>query len=149
MQEYEPKSVDTMMMCVVTFFNRWLKIRLGIEKSDWPEYSENDPEPYSDDEIRLLEKCSRDKINLLVRLFRSAGCRDMEIAHLYRSDIDTRTKSLKIRAKKCHDCADCISQGGIWKPKTKAGTRNIPLSDSLISELLALTCPQLLYHSLC
>lgn len=139
MQKYEPKSVDTMMMCVVTFFNRWLKIKLGIEKSDWPEYSQNDPEPYSDDEIRLLERYSGDKINLLVRLFRSAGCRDMEIAHLYKSDIDTRTKSLKIHTKKCHDCADCISQGGIWKPKTRAGTRNIPLSDSLINELLAVT----------
>lgn len=138
MQEYEPKSVDTMMMCVVTFFNRWLKIKLGIEKSDWPDYSENDPEPYSGDEIRLLEKYSRDKINLLVRVFRSSGCRDMEIAHLYKSDIDTRTKSLKIHGKKCHDCADCISQGGIWKPKTRAGTRNIPLSDTLINELLAL-----------
>ncbi|HEV2521401.1 MAG TPA: hypothetical protein VGT24_03390 [Candidatus Acidoferrales bacterium] len=59
MQEYEPKSVDTMMRCVVTFFNRWLKIKLGIEKSDWPDYCENAPEPYTDDEIRLLEKYSK------------------------------------------------------------------------------------------
>lgn len=45
MQEYEPKSVDTMMMCVVTFFNRWLKIKFGIEKSDWPDSCENAPNP--------------------------------------------------------------------------------------------------------
>jgi hypothetical protein len=37
---YAPKSVDTMMMCVVTFFNRWVKLKLGIEASDWPEYGE-------------------------------------------------------------------------------------------------------------
>jgi hypothetical protein len=42
---YAPKSVDTMMMCVVTFFNRWVKRKLGMEASDWPEYGENDPEP--------------------------------------------------------------------------------------------------------
>ena len=58
MQEYEPKSVDTMMMCVVTFFNRWLKIKLGVEKSDWPSSDVNDPEPYLDDEIVALEKVS-------------------------------------------------------------------------------------------
>jgi hypothetical protein len=45
MSEYDPKSVNTMMMCVVTFFNRHLKIKLGMEASDWPEYNENDPEP--------------------------------------------------------------------------------------------------------
>jgi hypothetical protein len=40
---YAPKSVNTMMMCVVTFFNRWVKRKLGMEASDWPEYGENDP----------------------------------------------------------------------------------------------------------
>ena len=33
--------------------------------------------------------------------------------------------------KKCNQCADCVGLGGIWKPKTRAGTRTIPISDSL------------------
>jgi hypothetical protein len=70
MQEYEPKSVDTMMMCVVTFFNRWLKIKLGMEESDWPEYNENDPEPYLNEEIVAMERVSTGVPKLLLRLFR-------------------------------------------------------------------------------
>jgi integrase len=142
MQEYEPKSVETMMMCVVTFFNRWLKIKLGIEKSDWPEYYENDPEPYLDEEIVAMERVSTGIPNLLIRLFRSVGCREMEIAHLNVTDINARTKEIMIRQKPCFHCKDCISKGNVWKPKTKAGTRNIPLSDSLLSELLALAKEQ-------
>jgi integrase len=138
MKEYEPKSVDTQMMAVVTFFNRWLKIKLGMEASDWPEYRESDPEPYLDEEIVGMEKVSSGIPNLLIRLFRSTGCRDMEIAHLYDTDISPRTKEILIRQKPCRDCKKCRSRGNVWKPKTKAGTRSIPISDSLLKELLAL-----------
>jgi hypothetical protein len=33
------------MVAVVTFFNRWLKIKLRLEAKDWPETDDNDPEP--------------------------------------------------------------------------------------------------------
>jgi integrase len=138
MKEYEPKSVDTQMMAVVTFFNRWLKIKLRMEASDWPDYSESDPEPYLDEEIVKMERVSTGIPNLLIRLFRSTGCRDMEIAHLYNTDISPRTKEILIRQKPCSDCKKCRSRGNVWKPKTKAGTRSIPISDSLLEELLAL-----------
>jgi len=61
MKKYEPKSVDTQMMTVVTFFNKWAKVKLGMEKSDWPEYVTNDPEPYSHEEIVALEAHSTGK----------------------------------------------------------------------------------------
>jgi integrase/recombinase XerD len=64
MKDYEPKSVDTQMMCVVTFFNKWLKIKLGMEKSDWPEVKIPAPEPFSREEIVAMEKHSTGKINL-------------------------------------------------------------------------------------
>jgi integrase len=137
MPKYDPKSVENQMMSIVTFFNRWLKIKLGMEKSDWPEYDENDPEPYLDEEIVAMERVSTEIPNLLVRLFRSVGCREMEIAHLNNTDINARTKEVMIRQKPCFHCKDCISEGNVWKPKTKAGTRNIPVSDSLLNELLA------------
>ena len=138
MRKYTPKSVDTMMMCVVTFFKRWLKVNLGMEASDWPHYSDNDPEPYSDEENVALEKCTTGTTNLLVRLFRSTGCRDMEVAHLSSDDVNSRTKEILIRRKPCFHCKDCVSQNSVWKPKTEAGTRNIPVGDSLLAELLAL-----------
>ena len=35
------------MMCVVTFFNQWLKTKLDMQKqATGLEYDENDPEPY-------------------------------------------------------------------------------------------------------
>jgi len=70
---YEPKSVHTQMMAVVTFFNKHLKIKLGMKASDCPEYSPNDPEPYSRAEIVAMEAHTQGKANLLVRLFRSTG----------------------------------------------------------------------------
>ena len=39
------KTIDTRMVAVVTFFNRWLKIKLRLEAKDWPETDDNDPEP--------------------------------------------------------------------------------------------------------
>lgn len=54
------------------------------------------------------------------------------------TDINVRTKEIMIRQKPCFHCKDCISRGNAWKPKTKAGTRSIPISDSLLKELLAL-----------
>jgi integrase len=135
---YGPKSVDTQMMAVVTFFNKHLKVKLGMEASDWPEYSPNDPEPYSHAEIVAMEAHTRGKANFLVRLFRSVGCRKQEIAHLNHTDISVRTKEILIRQKPCFHCPNCISRGNIWRPKSKAGTRSIPISDSLLKELLAL-----------
>ena len=42
---FASKTVDTRMVAVVTFFNRWLKIKLRLEAKDWPETDDNDPEP--------------------------------------------------------------------------------------------------------
>src|SRR5665213_177072 len=64
MSKYEPKSLETMLMCVVTFFNKHLKTKLGMEASDWPQYSENDPEPYLDEENMAMEKVSTGIPNL-------------------------------------------------------------------------------------
>jgi integrase len=62
----------------------------------------------------------------------------MEVAHLTDTDISPRTKEILIRQKPCFHCKECISRGNIWKPKTPASTRSIPVSDGLLAELLAL-----------
>jgi hypothetical protein len=49
---FAPKTIDTRMMAIVAFFNRWLKIKLGLDAKDWPETHDNDPEPYTDVEGR-------------------------------------------------------------------------------------------------
>jgi integrase len=136
-QQCEPKYVETQMMTVTTFFKRWLRLPLCMEGGDWPVYEANPPEPYGDDEVRAMEKATKGKPNLLVRLFRSTGCRKLEIAHLRHEDILPRSRTIIIRPKPCSDCADCRAQGGIWKPKM-GKTREIPIGDGLLAELLSL-----------
>ena len=75
---FEPKTIDTRMMAVVTFFNRWLKIKLRLDAKDWPETHDNDPEPYTSEEAAKLEAESVGEINLLIRTFRQTGCRSAE-----------------------------------------------------------------------
>jgi integrase/recombinase XerD len=131
---FEPKTIDTRMMAVVTFFNRWLKIKLGLEARDWPETHDNDPEPYTDEEAAQLEAASLGEINLLIRTFRQTGCRDMELAHLNNTDL-LDSKEIYIREKPCSDCKDCRSRGNVWRPKTPKSTRKIPVGDALFAEL--------------
>jgi integrase len=128
------KTIDTRMMAVVTFFNRWLKIKLGLDAKDWPETHDNDPEPYTDEEAAKLEDASLGEINLLIRTFRQTGCRDMELAHLKDTDF-LDSKEICIREKPCSDCKDCRSRGNVWRPKTLKGTRKIPVGDALFAEL--------------
>jgi integrase len=131
---FEPKTIDTRMMAVVTFFNRWLKIKLRLDAKDWPETHDNDPEPYTEDEAAKLEAASAGEINLLIRTFRQTGCRDMELAHLNHTDL-LDSKEIFVREKPCSDCKDCRSRGNVWRPKTPKSTRKIPISDALFAEL--------------
>ena len=84
-----------------------------------------------------MEQIAKGKFNLLVRLFRSTGCRLQEITHLWGTDVNPHTKTIFIHEKACTDCPDCRDRGGIWRPKTPPGTREIPISDSMVDELLA------------
>jgi integrase len=135
---YEHKYIDTQMNTVITFFKRWLKMPICMETKDWLETPPNPPEPYQDWEVVAMEKTATGIWNLLVRLYRSTGCRLQEIAHLWDTDVNPHTKTIFIHEKPCTDCPDCRSRGSVWRPKTLAGTRQIPISDSLVTELLAL-----------
>ena len=135
---YERKYIDTQMNFVLTFFRRWIKLPIQMERGDRLEYAPNPPEPYADEEIIAMEQKAKGEFNLLVRLYRSTGCRLQEITHLRATDVNPHTKTIFIHEKPCTDCPDCRDRGGIWRPKTSAGTREIPISDSLVEELLAL-----------
>ena len=135
---YERKYIDTQMDFVLTFFRHWIKLPIQMERGDRLEYAANPPEPYADEEIIAMERKAKGKFNLLVRLYRSTGCRLQEITHLWGTDVNPHTKTIFIHEKPCTDCPDCRDRGGIWRPKTSAGTREIPISDSLVEELLAL-----------
>jgi integrase len=135
---YKRKYIDTQMDFVLTFFRHWLKMPIQMEKGDRLDYAPNPPEPYADAEIVAMERTATGRFNLLVRFYRSTGCRLQEITHLWDTDVNPYTKTIFIHEKPCSDCPDCHSRGGVWRPKTPAGTRQIPISDSLTKELLTL-----------
>jgi integrase len=107
-----------------------------LKPQDWVEIADTEPAPYMLEEIHALLRVANEDECLLVRFLVGTGCRDMEVAHLRWEDIDWNQKTVWIHAKKC-DCSDCKQNKGIWKPKTRAGTRTIPISDSLIRDLKA------------
>jgi integrase len=134
--DYAPKTVDNMMMSVVTFFNQH-EIRLKLKKEDWPKYKENPPEPYTDTEMRSLLKHSEGSTNLLIRTFVAIGGRDQEISHLTKADLDSRRKVVKVQPKPCTDCPECRQRSNLWYPKTEESVRDIPVCERLLAELLA------------
>jgi integrase len=136
-KSYKKKYIDTQMDFVLTFFRHWIKSPIQMEKGDRLKYAANLPEPYANEEIMAMERRAKDKFNLLIRLYRSTGCRLQEITHLRGTDVNPHTKTISIHEKPCTDCPDCRDRGGVWLPKTPAGTREIPISDSLVEELLA------------
>jgi hypothetical protein len=98
------------------------------------EIVDSEPDPYTVEEVQALLRVGNEDERLLVRFLVGTGCRDQEVAHLRWEDIDWNQKTIWIHAKKC-DCAECAKDKGLWKPKSKAGTRTIPISDSLIRDL--------------
>jgi integrase len=137
-KDYAPKYIDTQLDFILTFFKHHLKTPIVMDRGDRLKIATNPPEPYTDPKIIEMESTATGKHRLLIRLYRSTGCRLQEITHLYREDINVHTKTILIHEKPCKGCADCRAQGNVWRPKTTAGTREIPISDGLMAELLAL-----------
>jgi integrase len=121
-------TVASNMMTVVTMLkHNPLKQVAGLLKpADWPEIEDTEPEPYEVEEVKALQSVATEEERLLIRFFVGTGCRDMEVAHLEWSDLNWVEKTVWIHAK---------PHLNNWKPKTRAGTRKIPISDSLVRDL--------------
>jgi len=52
-----------------------------MERGDRLEYAANRPKPYAEEELFAMERRAKGEFNLLVRLYRSTGCRLQEITH--------------------------------------------------------------------
>jgi integrase len=134
-QGYARVTVLNKLMTVVT----WLKknpvhpVSGLLKKDDFPEKPDTEPNPYSDAELRALMAAATPEERLLLRFFHATGMREQEVAHAERSDIGMTY--IQVEEKPEYN----------WKPKTKAGTRKIPLSASLRDDLLASSSDGLLF----
>ena len=122
-------TVKTNMTTLVTMLkhNPLKPVVSLLKPEDWPVIEDTEPEPYSVEEVLALQSVATEFERLLIRFFIGTGCRDMEVATLEWDDIDFVRKTVRIHAKPHFN----------WKPKTRAGTRTIPISDALCRDLKA------------
>jgi integrase len=122
-------TVASNMMTVVTMLkhNPKKQVTKLLKPEDWPDIEDTEPKPYEVEEVKALQSVATEDERLLIRFFVGTGCRDMEVAHLEWDDINWAEKTVWIHSKPHLG----------WKPKTRAGTRKIPISDSLVRDLKA------------
>ena len=127
-QEYEPDTVHKMMLAVVS----WLKnnpvfpILKILKKQDWPDRKKTVPDPYTDAEIEGMLGFASPIEALIIRMFRGTGMREQELAHAELEDINWDAKYIQVHRRK---------PKFNWRSKNKAAKRQIPLGDSLLSDL--------------
>ena len=74
-------------------------------------------------ETQALLECMTQSISDLVKFALYSGCRKDELLHLRWSDLDLAREVIQISSKK--------GKWGEWRPKTSAGTREIPITGPL------------------
>src|SRR6516225_892695 len=91
------------------------------------------------DEVRRLIATAKDKLRLcaLLKVAALTGLRASELRGLRWADIDFKARELRVSQR-----ADCF--GAIGPPKSKSGSRKVPLGDDLVSTLKEwkLACPK-------
>ena len=97
---------------------------IGIVKHDWPEYDEETPEVYEDDElVKFYAACDEDEARWF-RFFELTGMREGEVQHCQWSWIDMSKRTITVQPNKRLG----------WRPK-KNKTRSIPMSAPLVDLL--------------
>ena len=126
---YADWTVESNLMSVTTCLkhNPLRQVTHLLKTEDWPRIEDTEPRPYTPEEVRALLSVADEDERLLIKFLVGSGCREQEVAHLEWDDVNFPDKTVSIRSKPRYG----------WRPKTRAGTRTIPLSDSLIADLKA------------
>jgi len=96
---------------------------IGVVKHDWPEYDEETPEVYEDDElVKFYTACDEEEARWF-RFFEYTGMREGEVQHCQWSWVDMNKRVITVQPDK---------KG--WRPK-KNKTRSIPMSAPLLDLL--------------
>jgi integrase/recombinase XerD len=122
-KEQGPRSVYNKFENVMTFLKA-NKVRDIVGKTDWPRYTEEEPEIYEPEELKKLSKSCDAQERLWYEFFLMTGMREQEVMYTYRSDVN---------------CSGCIvrvthkpDRG--WTPKAYK-EREIPIPAKLAASL--------------
>jgi len=91
-------------------------IRGLAKKTDWPRYTEEEPEIYEQEELDALFKACDDQERLWFEFFLMTGMREQEVMYTYSSDVNLRHATVRVSHKPDRE----------WTPKAYK-EREIPI----------------------
>ena len=88
-KEQAPRSCWNKFSNVMSFL-KVNSIRGLVKKTDWPRYTEEEPEIYEQEELDTLFKACDDQERLWFEFFLMTGMREQEVMYTYWSDINLK-----------------------------------------------------------
>jgi integrase/recombinase XerD len=122
-KEQAPRSVYNKFETVMTFLKA-NKVREIVGKTDWPRYTEEEPEMYESEELKRLFNACDAKERLWFEFFLMTGMREQELMYTYRSDVNCAACVVRVTHKP--------DRG--WTPKAYK-EREIPIPAKLAASL--------------
>ncbi len=124
-KEQAPRSCWNKFSNVMSFLKA-NDIRGLVKKSDWPRYTEEEPEIYEDEDLDKLYKACDAEERLWFEFFLMTGMREQEVMHTYWSDVNLAANTVRVTHKP--DLG--------WTPKAYK-EREIPIPSKLVKKLKA------------
>lgn len=129
-QKLSARTVKHKTIIVASFLKTVGREKL-LNKGDWPKYTEEDPESYTQEELKKFFAACNDDEYLLFQFFLHSGFRDQEVRHLHWDDLDFENGTAKVKSKTASR-----TQAYSFDPKSRR-SREVPLPDGLLMQLKA------------
>jgi integrase/recombinase XerD len=114
-KEQAPRSVHNKFENVMSFLKAQ-GVRGLVKKADWPQFTEEEPEVYEQEELnKLFAACDTDE-RLWFEFFLMTGMREQEVMHVYWADVNIRAATVSVTHKPDYG----------WTPKAYK-ERSIPI----------------------
>ncbi len=124
-KELHPRTCWNKFSNVMSFLKAQ-GVRGLVKKADWPQYTEEEPEVYEQEELDILfGACDADE-RLWFEFFLMTGEREQEVQYMYWSDVNLKASTVKVTYKP--------DRG--WSPKAYK-EREIPIPEKLVLSLQA------------
>lgn len=124
-KEQAPRSCWNKFSNVMSFL-KVNGIRGLVKKTDWPRYTEEEPEIYEQEELDALFKACDDQERLWFEFYLMTGMREQEVMYTYWSDVNLRHATVRVTHK----------PDRAWTPKAYK-EREIPIPSNLVERLTA------------
>ena len=122
-KELHPRTVYNKFENVMSFLKAH-GVRGLVKKADWPQYTEEEPEVYEQEELDTLFAACDAQERLWFEFFLMTGMREQEVMHVYWSDVNFKGATVSVNHKPYYG----------WTPKAYK-ERSIPIPEKLVRSL--------------